>query len=82
MAANGISLGFKLRSYIEIDKKRPADSPYVSTVHYSPSSLENESKEVVEKLGYFAAEFVIPREELGGFFLELRTRLEASDDDE
>ncbi|WVQ74468.1 hypothetical protein IAR50_004069 [Cryptococcus sp. DSM 104548] len=82
MAANGTSLSFKLRCYTEIDKNRPADSPYVNTVHYSPSSLENEPKDVVERLGEFAHEFRIPRDDLGAFFFELRNKVEAVDDDE
>ncbi|WRT69248.1 uncharacterized protein IL334_006232 [Kwoniella shivajii] len=79
MAVNGQSLNFKLRCYTEIDKSLP--QPYVKTVHYTPELLQHESDSFVKKLDYFSSEFVVPREQLGGFLLELRAKIGGEDDE-
>ncbi|KAK8844149.1 hypothetical protein IAR55_006943 [Kwoniella newhampshirensis] len=74
------SLNFKLRCYTELDKSQ--DKPvYVKTVHYLPELLQHEPEAFVRKLDYFSNEFVVPRDQLGGFFVELRSKMGADDDE-
>ncbi|WVF65371.1 hypothetical protein IAT40_000098 [Kwoniella sp. CBS 6097] len=82
LSIDGQSLNFKLRCYTEIDKTQ--NPPYVKTVHYIPeqSTLQNEPASFVKRLDYFATEFVIPREQLGGFFMELRAKMSPEDEEE
>ncbi|OCF32395.1 hypothetical protein I316_05820 [Kwoniella heveanensis BCC8398] len=81
LSLDGQSLNFKLRCYTEIDKTRTP--PYVKTVHYIPeqSTLQNEPASFVKRLDYFATEFVIPRDQLGGFFMELRAKMSPEDEE-
>ncbi|WWD21190.1 hypothetical protein CI109_105674 [Kwoniella shandongensis] len=74
------SLNFKLRCYTELDKSK--DKPeYVKTVHYLPELLQHEPEAFVTKLDYFSTEFVIPRDQLGGFFVELRSKMGSEEEE-
>ncbi|WVQ93044.1 hypothetical protein IAU59_000108 [Kwoniella sp. CBS 9459] len=81
LSMDGQSLNFKLRCYNEIDKTQTP--PYVKSVHYIPeqSTLQHEPASFVKRLDYFATEFVIPRDQLGGFFLELRAKMSPEDEE-
>ncbi|WVQ81346.1 hypothetical protein IAT38_003469 [Cryptococcus sp. DSM 104549] len=73
MEGSGPSLNFKLLCFNEPD--RETRGRYIKSVHYTPQGLENEKKEFVDRLGEFAEVFVIPREQLGGFFRQLNKRM-------
>ncbi|WVR08905.1 hypothetical protein IAU60_005964 [Kwoniella sp. DSM 27419] len=79
ISIDGRSLNFKLRCYTEYDKDA---KKYVKTVHYTPELLQHEPQAFRDKLDYFANEFQIPRDQLGGFFIELRGRMGDEGDDE
>ncbi|WVN87828.1 uncharacterized protein L203_103023 [Cryptococcus depauperatus CBS 7841] len=74
MSVNGQSLNFKLRCYTEVDKTNVKD-PYTKLVHYTPELLQHEPEAFVQKLDYFGKEFVVARDQLAGFFVELRAKM-------
>ncbi|WWC91038.1 uncharacterized protein L201_005978 [Kwoniella dendrophila CBS 6074] len=85
LCVDGKTLSFKLRCYIELDKSSSSSNStgkpkYNKSVHYTPDLTHNESEEFITKLDYFSSEFVVSRDQLGGFLLELRSKL--SDDEE
>ncbi|WVW79550.1 hypothetical protein I302_101519 [Kwoniella bestiolae CBS 10118] len=81
LSIDGKSLNFKLRCYNEIDKSDPSKPKYIKSAHYQPELLQHESEEFIKQLDYFANEFVVPRDQLGGFFMELRAKVGGEDEE-
>ncbi|WWC72926.1 uncharacterized protein I206_106890 [Kwoniella pini CBS 10737] len=74
LSVDGRSLNFKLRCYTELDKS-VTPPKYNKSVHYTPELLQHESEAFIKRLDYFANEFVVPRDQLGGFLLEMRAKM-------
>ncbi|WVQ63719.1 uncharacterized protein L199_001872 [Kwoniella botswanensis] len=80
VCVDGKSLNFKLRCYLELDKSNPSQPKYNKSVHYQPELLQHESEEFIKQLDYFANEFVVPRDQLGGFFMEMRAKVSGEEE--
>ncbi|WWD06937.1 hypothetical protein V865_005034 [Kwoniella europaea PYCC6329] len=80
VCVDGKSLNFKLRCYLELDKSNPSQPKYNKSVHYQPELLQHESEEFIKQLDYFANEFVLPRDQLGGFFMEMRAKVSSEEE--
>ncbi|WWC63847.1 uncharacterized protein I303_106452 [Kwoniella dejecticola CBS 10117] len=74
LSADGRSLNFKLRCYREVDRSETPPT-YTKQVHYTPELLQHESEAFIKRLDYFANEFVVPRDQLSGFMLEMRAKM-------
>jgi hypothetical protein len=72
-------LNFKLRAYNELDPELVAvksDNPWVKSVVYQPISLEYETDtDFIKRLGIFASEFSVRKEQLGVLWENLKSRI-------
>ncbi|CAD6574243.1 MAG: hypothetical protein TREMPRED_001069 [Tremellales sp. Tagirdzhanova-0007] len=75
----GRSLNFKLRACNELDLSlvaAKADNPWIKSVIFQPVGLENEADaEFAKRLGIFATEFSVRKDELGELWRELKSRI-------
>ncbi|EIW65816.1 hypothetical protein TREMEDRAFT_66185 [Tremella mesenterica DSM 1558] len=73
----GRSLNFKLRAYNEPDPSLvgKGDNPWIKMLLYTPEGLEYEDPTFKQRLGFFASEFVAPRDQAQGLWESLKVRI-------
>lgn len=72
-------LNFKLRAYNELDPalvNGKSDNPWVKSVVFQPVGLEYETDaDFLKRLGVFATEFSVRKEQLGALWENLKSRI-------
>ncbi|ORX39279.1 hypothetical protein BD324DRAFT_619116 [Kockovaella imperatae] len=80
----GKSINYKLRAYNQLDPeiaKSKGDNPWVQRIRYHPGVMDQEiDRSFVSRLGVFAQEFTVKREELPSMFQELRKQFDKPDE--
>ena len=81
-----LGMNYKLRAYNYLDPelaKSKSENPWVRRIRYHPEALDQEiDRSFVSRLGVFAQEFTVRREELPSMFFELRKQFDRPEEQE